>query len=335
MTNILNDISEILLSIIIPCYNCADFIGETIDSLENQTCKDFEVICINDGSTDNTLDTLTAWQAKSQLEIKIINQKNAGVSTARNRGIDEAKGKYMLFLDSDDIYNKDFVKLMLENALQSGADTVYCKLGRKLKEIAEGEFSAVVPIMQSQNDAMYNLMYKMGEIGFYCYIYIKEILIKNNIRFDINTAHGEDREFNWKYLCKCNSILLIDVPLYGYRVNAQSASYKPITWQRIVNGLAWVKRVEQYLEDNNCEFSPTLKSYLYARLIWAYAKGLAAEKNKKLFLRFLTEFDVKEHMKCTARAKSIPVAFSSVLFLISPMLYYNLIAFAAKIKNKF
>ena len=91
---------ETTVSVIIPCYNCALLVEETLASLLKQTYKNFEVICVNDGSTDDTLSVLERYLNIADFDLKIISQKNSGVSKARNRGIDEATGKYVLFLDS-------------------------------------------------------------------------------------------------------------------------------------------------------------------------------------------------------------------------------------------
>lgn len=101
------------ISVIIPCYNCSLFVGETLQSLEEQTYKDFEVICVNDGSTDDTLVILENIKKNNSLNLIIINQINSGVSVARNHGIEAAKGKYVVFLDSDDIFNKNFSNYMI------------------------------------------------------------------------------------------------------------------------------------------------------------------------------------------------------------------------------
>ncbi len=97
-------------SVIIPAYNAGDYIKDTLDSVFAQTYKNFEVIIIDDGSTDSTLEIL---QQVSDSRLKLISQKNSGVSAARNKGIDAAKGKYIAFLDSDDIWKSSH----LENAL--------------------------------------------------------------------------------------------------------------------------------------------------------------------------------------------------------------------------
>lgn len=110
------------VSIIIPCYNCADFIDETLECLVAQTYKNFEVVCINDGSKDTTLEHLEKWENSGKLKISIINQENAGVSRARNNGIKKAAGEYILFLDSDDRYHEKFVEFMVINMEKNNTD---------------------------------------------------------------------------------------------------------------------------------------------------------------------------------------------------------------------
>ncbi|WP_141674339.1 glycosyltransferase family 2 protein, partial [Gilliamella sp. wkB108] len=103
------------ISVIIPCYNVQDYITDCLDSLINQSCLPKEIICIDDGSTDNTLILIQKY-AITWDRIKIIQQSNQGVSKARNNGIEAAKGDYILFVDSDDIINTnlfyDFKRLL-------------------------------------------------------------------------------------------------------------------------------------------------------------------------------------------------------------------------------
>ncbi len=96
------DTSDIKVSVIVPVYNTEKYIDECLDSIENQTLKEIEIICVNDGSTDNSLQVLKAHQQKDS-RIKIIDQKNAGVCVARNQGIKNAQGTYIAFADSDDL----------------------------------------------------------------------------------------------------------------------------------------------------------------------------------------------------------------------------------------
>jgi len=313
-----------------PCYNCGALVEETLKTLEAQTVKGFEVICINDGSKDNTLEILKRWQSESSLNIKVLDQDNLGVSATRNRGIEESTGKYILFLDADDMYHPSFVKKMLNAIEDSDADVAYCRLSRtyedvfKEQECDEGQY-----VIKDQADAMYDLLYKMGQFGFYCYIYRKYTLKKMNICFDTSAKFGEDREFIWKYMCHCQAAAFVDVALYWYRPNMTSATKGTASWRRI-DSLAAVMRVEQYMRERNIEFLEFYVDYMYARDMWAVAKNFAARKDKALFAQLQQKFDVKACMKRTARDKNRLVALASKLYLIHPMLFFYAIIFSKR-----
>lgn len=113
------------VSIIVPCYNVAAYIDVCLESLTRQTLRSIEIICINDGSTDNTWNCLLRWQAKDD-RIILLNQSNAGVSTARNAGLDAARGLYVGFADPDDYADPEMYGRLLSGALEHDADVVEC-----------------------------------------------------------------------------------------------------------------------------------------------------------------------------------------------------------------
>ena len=315
---------QVSVSIIMPCYNCQDLLEETLQSLEDQTCQNFEVICINDGSTDRTAEVLKAWKEKGTLDITVIDKKNAGVSAARNDGIRAAKGEYVIFLDSDDAYHEAYIEKMLEALESSGADVAYCRVDRKYDTVMNISAAEISCKPQSQTEAMENLLYRMGEFSFCCYVYRAELLKKQDLSFDCNTKFGEDREFNWKYLCHCSSACFVDAPLYWYRVNHQSATRAKASWRK-TDLLHAVKRIEKYLQEHNCQYSAEFNSYMYARAMWAVAKTFAVSKDAELFERLRKEFDVKSCMKVTKKDRSKLVAIASWAYLIHPKLFYTLI----------
>lgn len=315
--------SDKLVSIIIPCYNSAALIEETLDSLARQTFKDFEVICVNDGSKDNTLAVLTQYAERGTLQLKVISKENGGVSKARNRGIDEAQGKYILFLDSDDLYHPEMLEHMVMPMETENVDTVYCRLTRELSEL---DTVSITPMKhQDQKSAMNKLLLEMGSYGFYCYIYRRDVLKRENLRFDENTRYFEDREFNWKYLCHCREYGWIDASMYGYRISPNSVMQKKTSWERTVGSLNAVRRVEAYMEQAQCEYLDILKSYLYQRVMWGVAKNIALSGDKVLFTRLRNEFDVKKCMKRTAKDNNKLVALASRMYLIHPMLFFWLV----------
>ncbi|MBR5626974.1 MAG: glycosyltransferase family 2 protein [Thermoguttaceae bacterium] len=127
------------ISVIIPVYNTEKYLGECLDSVLNQSFRDIEVIAVNDGSTDNSLKILEE-HAQKDPRLIIVNQKNSGLSMARNAGLNAARGVYVHFLDSDDFVSSDFYKRNIETVESQNADLVYFrvvkwKAGKETEEI--------------------------------------------------------------------------------------------------------------------------------------------------------------------------------------------------------
>ena len=110
-----------MISVIVPCYNVGEYVEKCLNSLVNQTFKDIEIICVNDGSTDNTPQILSDF-AEKYSEIRVINQTNGGLSNARNTGIENARGKYIAFVDSDDWINETFLENQYKAITKYDAD---------------------------------------------------------------------------------------------------------------------------------------------------------------------------------------------------------------------
>lgn len=117
--------NENLISVIIPVYNTAQYLSRCLDSVLNNTYRELEVICINDGSPDNSLEILNDY-ARKDCRMKVIDQKNAGVSAARNRGMDAATGEYIAFVDSDDWVHPQYFELLQDLSRQENADIMMC-----------------------------------------------------------------------------------------------------------------------------------------------------------------------------------------------------------------
>jgi len=120
------------ISIIIPVYNVEQYLSMCLDSVINQTYKNLEIICINDGSTDNSQEILERYASKD-IRIKIVKQKNIGLSGARNEGIDLASGDYIMFVDSDDWIDLNTCKIVVDNALKFECDVVLWPYIREYK----------------------------------------------------------------------------------------------------------------------------------------------------------------------------------------------------------
>lgn len=308
------------ISVIIPCYNCEKTINSTLKSLKNQTYKNFEVICINDGSKDSTESVIEDWVERNEINITLISQQNHGVSYTRNYGIRIAKGEFICFLDADDEYNSHFLEYHIEAITATNADVSYCRLSRN-EEIVKECNEKIVYAPQNSNVALSKLLYEMWNFGFYCYFYKKEFVLGNNIWFDEKTKFGEDREFIWKYTCRLEKFVYINLPLYWYRENADSATYGKTSW-RNVDAIYAIQRADEVVKTYKPEFYQQYHSYMNARVTWAVAKAFAIDGNKTLFKRLTETFDIRRQMKVTKKDSVRFVRIASNLYLLSPSLFY-------------
>lgn len=199
-------------SIIVPVYNVEKYIHRCIDSILNQTFQDFELILIDDGSPDNSGEICDEY-AKKDTRIKVIHQKNAGVSSARNKGIEIAKGEYLVFVDSDDEVLPDYI----ESMNRSESDLVISGV----KNIASnGEIHHVLKYNTCERQLCLDVIAEMIENKAINFIYAKryrtDLIKKKNLTFDLNIDLGEDTLFCVKYLCLCKEIEYKDNASYLY-----------------------------------------------------------------------------------------------------------------------
>lgn len=196
------------ISIIVPAYNCQEYIKECIDSLINQTYKNTEIIVIDDGSTDKTTEILKTYHDK----IDLIIQSNSGVSAARNTGIKAATGKYCMFVDSDDWIDQDMISQMMQYVQQN----VIVRCGMVLEYPHKKEVRNIVKkntlFTARQVQDLFIHTYDLS--GPVCQL-IKREDIKNLFQEDI--SYGEDFLFNYQNYGN-NDVLLLKDNFYHYRI---------------------------------------------------------------------------------------------------------------------
>lgn len=224
---------EQLVSVIIPVYNAAEYIEECLDSIIAQTYDKLEIIIIDDGSTDNSVDIIRKY-VQTDKRIVTAFQKNSGVSVARNNGLKIANGYYICFIDSDDFIDKDYIEILVNNIGQY--DCLSC--GRKVvssdsKKILsiENSFNFTVNGKQEILDEyMKSPIFRQSFFGPWCKLYLTSIA--KTIEFDKDLKFGEDIVYNIGYLKEVTSIKTIDYCGYSLRknmdsvTNASSRSYR-------------------------------------------------------------------------------------------------------------
>lgn len=208
-----------VFSIIVPVYNKEDYLYECIDSLLVQTYTDFELILIDDGSTDRS-GIICDEYAKKDLRIKVFHTCNQGVSMARNQGLSVACGMYINFVDSDDWVASDYLEKYVEARVDYNYDLVYTEMVR----VSKCEVQDIIPLKEfsakSNGDLSEAFVYLLdnGEFGFTCNKSFKrEIITSNAVSFHKEFRMFEDAIFTSTYCLYINSIRLIPSAVYFYR----------------------------------------------------------------------------------------------------------------------
>lgn len=257
------------VSVIIPVYNVGNYLRECLDSVINQTLKEIEIICVNDGSTDNSLEILQEYALKDN-RITMISQENQGQGIARNKGIEISKGEYVLFIDPDDWielkaieflynyskkYNTDFVEFLFDRYLPEKDDFYTPKFDYSYKE----------NVIYTNNDLVKNIF--RTPLLTCNKIYKHDFLIKNNIRYD-NSRLGEDHIVTIKTRLLAERAAFFNKILYHYRVNPLSSCNSVSSTKLEIFNV--IKRIKQELVDLQ-EFDSLKKDwskYIIDFILW-------------------------------------------------------------------
>ncbi|HFK1458447.1 TPA: glycosyltransferase family 2 protein [Bacillus cereus] len=234
---------EAKVSVIVPVYNSEKFISKCLESIIRQTYKNIEILIINDGSSDES-ETIINVYRKIDHRITYYYQNNSGPSKARNRGILNATGEYVIFLDSDDTVHENYIMYLLNEMINSNSDLVCC--GYKdisrygMLNCSDFNFESSISI----NSFMKMVCKGTGGV-LWGKIYKREIITKFNLKMDEKIFMCEDLVFVLQYASQCKKFKYVEAYLYNYnRLNQYSIS-KNISIHYMQNYILVCKRIEE------------------------------------------------------------------------------------------
>jgi glycosyltransferase involved in cell wall biosynthesis len=239
-----------------PVYNSKKKIRRSVNSILEQTYKDFELIIVNDGSTDNTEKVLNVL-SKRDKRIKVFTQENKGPGAARNKGLENAKGKYIGFVDADDWIEKNIYKELLEVIKHKSCEVAMCDYYDENNKVKNFNYEDEYTFNKKEikNNFIPNLIKKKsGFCSVVNKLYLKSIIDDNNITFKTNFKKGEDTYFNMDYFINVNKCVLINKRYYHYIENKKSImrSYDKNLKKYIVEDYKYNLK---YLKRNNLDNS--------------------------------------------------------------------------------
>ncbi len=306
-----------LVSIIVPAYNCEKTISKCLNSIIGQDYENIEIIVINDGSTDKTTFYLNKYIKNPK--IKIINKSNEGVSITRNIGIDNANGEYIIFVDSDDYIENNFVSSLIN--LQKYNQTSLC--GCLIKRCSKnGVFNTIKQDLKYSKSYFAECLIKANIDGFIVrYLFKKELL--ENVRFNLDISYMEDTLFLLNYIknSKVSNIVFTNKTNYVYMYQSENSvtNNEKFVEKNIINMCKSIDQVYLYALNNfNMSYGDILIERKAKMIEYCFSKI----KSKKVFLEVKNNIEINCIYKSCIESKKLKIILKFLLFYLFHTPYF-------------
>lgn len=327
------------VSIIIPVYNAQEYLQKCIDSVLSQSFSDIEVVLVDDGSKDDSGKICDEYASKDS-RVNVVHQANAGVSAARNKGIELASGEWIMFVDSDDFITIDAVGKMISQATKTECQNVIANFfedGKTLTgnvvEFALSEYRDDFWGGCIAGPDMFGSVYpekvrQLPYLGTPCAkLFLRKTVIENNIRFPLDVRFGEDSIFNMYVFKYVEKVVFVDEPVYVYRKHEGSLCTGNID-KKADEYTAYVNKTEIVLEEFKVEngLNP-YRAVDLSQMVWELSNlyGADAQSVKQIFA-------YSKLLKTFAELKPCKAALKTVKLEWVPELKHKL--FVALLKKK-
>lgn len=250
-----------MISVIVPVYNVENVLHYCVESILNQSYTDFELILIDDGSTDKS-GFICDQYAEKDKRVHVIHKKNGGVSSARNVGLDNAKGEYICFVDSDDRLKLEFLMVMIDTLKSENAEIVVCgyQVVSKDKVVENRSFhDNGIDIVSREN--IYSLVGHTLYSASWCKLFRHDIINNQHIRFLEDLTLGEDMVFNFMYTDYITSICVLNRTLYIYNIDNSDSLLRKYRKDLLTDVQKLDRHLSSYLEKWNVD-NYSLNSYI-------------------------------------------------------------------------
>lgn len=269
-----------LISILLPVYNTSAYLHQCLDSVLAQTYTTLQVVLVDDGSKDNSLEICLQYAAKDS-RVEVYHQENQGVASARNVLLSKIKGDYFLFVDSDDWIEPHMVEYLLSRAVAYKAEMVTCGMVKN-----DDEPSVVAHEKSFTQDEVIKEFLRHVDFNGSLWNKLTDVtLLHNEPKFHRGISYGEDALFCWELLKEAKTIVVTDCQLYHYRMNAASLSHLNWTPEKKGSGsITW-----KLISEDACKLYPQYADIVNARY--------AIEDMWGLYYASLANYPYDEHIR--------------------------------------
>jgi len=309
-----------LLSVVIPVYNGAPHIKHILDCFRKQSSHDFELIFVDDGSTDNTRELLDKAQKTESFPIVVETIEPLGVSAARNHGMELATGEYLTFVDVDDRIGSEYMDLLLENESRE-----FDMLGfRSLRVPEDGPFEPKTKYEGVREidrlDFLRLIADDPTQFGVYNFFYAREFMERYHFRFSTGYSYYEDYDFLYRVVSVAGKILQTDHQLYYY-VLQEGSAVATFRVERLQN-VEVLERDIPYLKEHAPEFVPAYTRWVIPRIYWSVLWQAALAFSYRDFLRYAKEGKMRKRIRSLLTYPGKKVKLTTALFQVSKTAFF-------------
>lgn len=309
-----------LISIIIPVYNVEKYLDKCLDTIINQTYKNIEIIIVNDGSTDNSLDICNKYKSLDN-RVKLFSIKNTGLSGARNYGIKKSTGKYLSFIDSDDYIDLDMIEVLYRNIINEKADLSCCSFYEVFKDgIKKKSKEDKTYIMNGKKTIEKSFLDEGLSVYTWNKLYDKKLF--KNIEFPLHKK-SQDRYIMYEIFDKAKRVVYQSICKYYYvqRKSSTANNLKDINTDSIEASLNAINYLKKYKDIRPL----AVKEYLITRLR-CYKKMVYYNKKidkriRKDLIREINKYNINYSLK--EKIEIILLKYFPYLYKIIGKIYYN------------
>ena len=251
----------ITVSIIIPVYQGKSYLKRCIDSVLAQSCQEYEIILVDDGSTDGSAEICDEY-AEKQKTITVIHKENGGLSSARNAGLEIASGEYVMFIDADDVVHSKMLETELKVLKEENADIAHCGYQMVFPDRVDYYYNTGKRVIQTKEQGLKDLLAgEMIEPALYNKLYKRELF--ENVRLNESLKINEDLDVNYRLFKKSQKSIYYDLPLYSYMIRKNSATGSNTVIRKNEDSLKVLEQIK-----NDCKSEKEIYSIAYRRYVY-------------------------------------------------------------------
>ena len=315
--------SESLISVIVAIYNGEKYLDDCVNSILKQTYTNIEIILVDDGSTDNSGNKCDEY-AKKDNRIKVLHQKNGGVSVARNNALSVSNGDYICFMDQDDYLSDDYISYLFDLIKSNDAEislvphVVYSSKGKK--DYLEKKSPTAIEIWSGEKAAC-EMLYSKMEIGPWSKMISKKLIDDNDIHFYEGIFGGEGYAFSVEAFAAAKKVAVGYKGIYFYRVdnyNSEMSKFRPRTLDSSIRAVKIMH--DEFRNESKAVFKAT--KYAQWRVYVAFLNSLVASKMEKEYFeeyKQLIKYCRKYAYRSFTANVSIKRKIKDLLYFISPV----------------